>query len=546
MPVSMSAGSPPLTEIRPSVVREAALAAVAAAIVSAVLAWAGPPGVDLAAHVYQRTLFLEHGLTLWNNFWYAGRYSFITYSLLYYPLAALLGIKVLAVSTIAVASLAFSVVAWREWGPSVRWSSRAFSVVWPGIVVSAAFPFALGAALAMLALWAAQARHLRRFALLALLALAASPIAFVLLAVVLTALGIGRRVERRYLIRVALVICGLGLVELTLWRLFPSAGRYPFSGSELAAALVFCAIGGALTCRNERAARIRYLFPLYAAACLASYVVPSGLGENIDRLRFMAIPLAVLVSSLRRWRPLPVSILALGLAVLWNLSPLAANFAQARSDPTATASYWTPAVGYLETHLSANYRVEVVDTVGHWEAVYLPRAGIPLARGWFRQDDFPQNAALYGRLGVHAYTSWLHRLGVGYVVLTSAPPDYSAKAEEDLIRSGRLPLRLVFATAQVRIYAVRSPRPLITGPGRPRVTVLGDSSITIVVTTPGAYRLAVHASPYWHATSGCVTAGSDGMIRLHAVAAGPIRLTFRLNAEGALNAIAGDSSDACR
>jgi len=76
-----------------------------------VLAWAGPPGSDLAAHVYQRALFLHHGFTLWNNFWYAGHYSFISYSVLYYPLAALLGIRVLAVATIAAATLAFAVVA---------------------------------------------------------------------------------------------------------------------------------------------------------------------------------------------------------------------------------------------------------------------------------------------------------------------------------------------------------------------------------------------------------------------------------------------------
>ena len=108
-------------------------------------------------------LFVHDGFELWNNFWYAGRYSFVTYSLLYYPLAALLGIKLLAVATIATAALAFAVVLGREWGPTARWSSRTFAVVWAGIVLSAAFPFALGAALALLALWALQAGARARF-----------------------------------------------------------------------------------------------------------------------------------------------------------------------------------------------------------------------------------------------------------------------------------------------------------------------------------------------------------------------------------------------
>src|SRR5438067_9847565 len=124
--------------------REALLSAAAAASIAALLAWLGPPGTDLAAHAYQRTLFLQHGFTLWNNFWYAGRYSFVTYSVLYYPLAAWLGIRLLAVATIALAASAFTAVAWHEWGPAARWSSRTFALVWAGIVLSAAFPFALG------------------------------------------------------------------------------------------------------------------------------------------------------------------------------------------------------------------------------------------------------------------------------------------------------------------------------------------------------------------------------------------------------------------
>src|SRR6266480_3839400 len=159
--------------------RAETLAAVAAAgALAAVLVWVGPQGTDLAAHAYQRADYIQHGFSLWNNFWYAGRYSFVTYSVLYYPLAALLGIKLLAVATVATAALAFAVVLGRQWGPTARWSSRTFAVVWAGIVLSAAFPFALGIALALLALWAIQTGARGRFALLAALTLAASPVAF--------------------------------------------------------------------------------------------------------------------------------------------------------------------------------------------------------------------------------------------------------------------------------------------------------------------------------------------------------------------------------
>ena len=98
--------------------REAVVSAGVAAFFAALLAWAGPPGTDLAAHVYQRAIFLDHGFTLWNNFWYAGRYSFVTYSLLYYPLAAALGIRLLAVATVATATLAFAVLVLAGVGPA--------------------------------------------------------------------------------------------------------------------------------------------------------------------------------------------------------------------------------------------------------------------------------------------------------------------------------------------------------------------------------------------------------------------------------------------
>src|SRR3978361_2185310 len=106
------------------------LSTAVAASLAAFLLWATPPGIDWAAHAYQRTFLLQHGFQIWKNFWHAGRYSFITYSLIYYPLAALLGIKVLALASIASAAMAFSIVLYRQWGPDSRISSRTFPIPW--------------------------------------------------------------------------------------------------------------------------------------------------------------------------------------------------------------------------------------------------------------------------------------------------------------------------------------------------------------------------------------------------------------------------------
>jgi hypothetical protein len=517
--------------------REALLSAAAAATLAALLVWLGPPGADLAEHAYQRTLFLNEGFAFWNNFWYAGRYSFVTYSLLYYPLAALLGIKLLAVATVSTAALAFAVVVGRQWGPVGRWSSRTFAVVWAGIVLSAAFPFALGAALALLAMWALQARKLGRFAVLAALTVAASPLAFLLLALLLAGFGIARWHDRT-LLAPGLTLAAFGLVEVVLWRLFPG-GRYPFSFAELAAALTFCILGAAVTWRVERARSLRWVFVVYLVACVAAYLIPSALGENVARLRYAAVPVAVLALSLRRWRPLPVCLGVFALAASWNVSPIAGQYLKGSSDPATKAAYWSPAITFLRAHMTPAYRVEAVDTTSHWAAVYLAEAQIPVARGGFRQDDFPQNELLYDDLAPSAYMRWLRELGVRYVVLANAPTDYSARSEAALLRSGHSGLLPVFHTRDLTIFEVPHPTPILTGPVPGTVRSLTATRVVVDLPSSAQYRLAVRFSPFWHAKNACLSRSADGMMMVVPSRPGRLALSFRINAGAALAAVGG-------
>ncbi len=525
--------------------RETLVAAGVAAALAAALAWYGPPGSDFAAHLYQSALFEDRGFGIWNNFWYAGRYSFVTYSLLYYPLAALIGIKLLAVVSIATAALAFGVVATREWGTDARWAIRSFAVVWAGVVLSGAFPFALGIALALLSLWALQTGRLGPFALLTVLVLTASPVAFVLLVVVLAGVALSRSSRGAELALPLAILCAVTSTELILLRLFPAGGRYPFSLPEFAAACVFCGLGILLTWRVRTAGVLRWTYVVYLIACTTAYLVPSGLGENIARLRYAAIPIAILTLSLRRWRPLWLALLALALAVAWNLTPLAGSFVKTSRDAAAEPAYWQPAITFLRANLSPSYRVEAVDTVGHWPAAYLPAAGIPIARGWFRQDDFPRNDVLYADLSRTAYLGWLRSVGVKYVVLPDAPLDYSAKDEGALISSGRSGLVAVFRSAHTTVYAVPSPRSIVTGPGSPRILNLGQTSATLALDRPGRYRVAINWSPYWRTTAGCLSRAADGTVQLTAARSGVVRLDLSINAQGALAALGGDSKPRC-
>jgi hypothetical protein len=526
--------------------REAMLAAGSAASLAALLFWLGPPGNDLAAHVYQRTVFLQDGFQLWNNFWYGGRYAFVTYSVIYYPLAAVFGIKALAVISIATAAAAFAIVVCRQWGPLGRWSSRTFAIVWAGLVISAAFPFALGFALALLSIWALQAGRRWWFGVLAVLTVAASPLAFLLLAIFLAGVGLGMRERGRRLLAPTLIVAAIGLCQFLLTRAFADGGRYPFSMFELVSIMTFCVLGGLLTWRVDHARTIRWFFVAYAAVSLVAFTVSSPLGENIARVRFVALPMTVLILSLRAWRPFPVAALALVLAATWNLSPHAWSYSRSASEHEASQQqYWQPAVNYLTRHLTPSYRVETVDTAGHWAAVYLPRAGIPLTRGWFRQDDFPQNEVLYDELDGPTYLGWLRSLGVKYVVLTDAPTDYSAKREALLIRSGLSGLKSEFRGAHMTIYSVPKPEPIVTGQGMAEMVELAQTHMTLNLASAGNYRIAVRYSPYWTAadSTACVTKGDDGMIRLESPRQGRVTLEFKVKAGRALAAMVGNRPD---
>ena len=207
----------------------------------------------------------------------------------------------------------------------------------------------------------------------------------------------------------------------------------------------------------------------------------------------------------------------------------------------------TPAIGFLRAHLSPSYRVEVVDTTGHWAAAYLAEAHIPMARGGYRQDDFPQNELLYDDLlGPRAYGAWLRRLGVRYVVLTSAPADYSAQAEAALLRSGRSGLLRVLETPRLTIFAVPRPQPILTGRAGGRVVKLTATRVLLDLPQAGDYRLAVRFSPYWHAPGACLVRREDGMTTVSATQAGPLQLSFHVGAARALaTAVTGGRDRVC-
>ncbi len=462
MSATLMSGVRPLTwPFEPTVAwRRAILFGALAGTIGAALLWLGPPGADTAAHVYQRDLFRSEGFVTWDNYWYSGRHVFVTYSWLYYPLASLVGIKLLAALSLAVAAAAVTHLV--RWTPAVL----TFAAVWGLYALSGAYPFMLGVAFALLAL---VSRRWWAFGPLAVLAWAASPLAVLLLAVVL----VGARRWRPLAFVLALIA-----FQIVLAHLYHGRGHFPFPWGELIAALVFAG-GGTIVARSPQ---VRRFFGAYLAFVLLAFAFQSQLGENAARLRYMAIPLSLLAV---RGRPLWVAVPLVALCVSYNLSPLAWNYAKGTDEHADTRAYWAPAIEFLRAHRDPNFRVNALDTVTHWEAVYVPEAGFPITRGWYRQDDFPENEILYSdELNVRKYVRWLHERGVRYVLVPDDRLDHSSK------REALIAAKLHFVTRRGDVSIYETPRPAPIAPGA-EILRLAHESVTLRVSRAGRYPLAI-------------------------------------------------------
>jgi hypothetical protein len=100
-------------------------------------------------------------------------------------------------------------------------------------------------------------------------------------------------------------------------------------------------------------------------------------------------------------------------------------------------------------------------------------------------------------------------------------------------------LTAVLRTRQLTVYAVPSPRPIITGAASARVVALTQQRLRVELSRPGRYRLAIRYSPYWQAHGACITEGRDGMTVLAARRSGLFDLAFDVNAGRVLASLEG-------
>ncbi|MGN6377357.1 MAG: hypothetical protein ACTHNU_00240 [Gaiellales bacterium] len=546
---------PSLMAARRALGRSSVQCTVVGLVVAAAIAVFGPPGVDRPAHLFQTWAYAHAGLQIWNNYWYAGRYQFVTYSLLFYPLASLIGITPLAVGSAGLLSGSFGALARRRWGRTAGAPALVFAVSATAVLmVFGMYPFLTGLALATAGLVAARRASWAVFALFALGSAAASPLAFLMLLVALATrvagdprpLGVLRRYHRH------VVVVGVLLSVAAVWaRVFSSASFYAYAPSDLAIVVAFTAAGLYLTGIRGRAADLRAFFVVYLLLNVGAFLIPSPVGSNAIRLFTIGgAPILWIAARAGRLRSRPQVAVIVACALAVQVAPAVADAYSAGAQPAASPAFWTPVIRFLAAHRRPVSRVEVVATWGHWEAYYLAKDGVSLARGWYRQDDYPENQVLYrgDELTPRAYRKWLHRMGVRYVLLPAGALDYTAQSEAALLRSGRSGLSVVARLPNWTVYGVPHPTALLSAatPGAATLTRVDAADVRIDVRRPGTFLLRIRYTPYWHAPSGvCLSATRDGMTIVRTSVPGDLRLTIDGSITAVETALTGGGDNSC-
>jgi len=529
---------------------EPLVAAAVAGVAAAAVILLAPPGGDEAAHLY-RTMLVRDGVHVWDNLWYGGHYPLLSYSPLYYLLAAPLGNVPVVVAALVASSALFASVVLDEWGAVARWPARTFALLAAGPFFMGTYSYIVGVAVALATLRLLQCGRTGLAVGCGALALGFSPLAFAFLCLTVAAVAIGRRRVRLRTLVVAAGLAAAAGLELAALAVFPRDSVYPFGGWSLVGILTLCTLGAALAHRSPRGDLIAAFFALWALACVAAYVVPSPFGDNLTRLRALVFPLVLLTALLARFRPRPLALAAVAFALAYNVAPYALVAPARASDARASErTFWEPALAFLRAHSSPDHRVEVVPTFDHWEAYWVPRAGFALARGWYRQIDLADNPELYAKpLQPRAYREWLRRLGVRYVLLPDvrlAP--MGAEREARLLRSGEAGLVRVFASRSWEIFRVPAPQPILSGAAPAGIDRLAHDEIAGWTSRAGVYRLSVRYTPYWRAAVGalCLEPTQRGFTLLRAARGGRFHLKLPQEPTTLLRFAFAHNTTACR
>ncbi|MEU5341418.1 hypothetical protein AB0H18_11380 [Streptomyces sp. NPDC020766] len=465
-------------------------------------------GGDLAAQEAWAEFASRHGGSAYSLFWYGGMHT-ANYSLISPYLMAAFGVRTVTVAAGLLAAWLASVLIVRTGirrplGPALL----ASLALWCN-VASGRTTFALGVAFGLAAcVLLTRERRLPLAVAYAALAAMASPVAGLFLVVA----GTGHALVRDRVRAATLIVPPVVVVGATS-LLFPFTGEQLMPAARIWPPVVIGIVVLTLAPRGWRV--LRWGAVVYAAGTVLTYLIPSPVGTNVERLAELFAPAALLAALLavpatstpagaprRGGRHRRVALaMALVFSVGW-VGKKTVDDLQVSTVVPAWAHDTTSVVEALDRLGADRTRVEVVPARNHREATALA-PHVNLARGWNRQLDMERGRLFYdGTFSETTYRGWLDRWAVGFVVLPSGKPDGFAEDEARLVARGTEWLEPVWRDVNWRVYRVRGAVPLVS---RPATVVRADSAAVLVhVPRAGSVTVRVAFSPWLYAEGGCL------------------------------------------
>lgn len=501
---------------------------------------------DMAAQYAWTNFIRAHPSASYNLSWYGGMHP-ASYSILSPYIMAALGVRTTAVIAGTLSATVATVMLLRA-----RVSRPLVPIAWTVFalwcdVVSGRVTFALGIlfALVVVVLLFPAERAVRNRSLRICLTIASamvatmcSPVAGLFLIVVAAALFLNGRRSEAYLLAATPPVV-IGATSL----LFPFYGVQPFNWYFAIIPFSIAVVTGLAVPREWRSVYLGAW--VYALGVALTYVIPSPIGSNVERLALLFGGTVMLMIAMRsRWGTRQALLLWLAFAgvAAWQVTTPIVDQVNT-SAVSATVKNAGPLISELRKVRADRGRVEVVPMRSHWEASGLSPY-VNLARGWNRQADVERNPLFYdGTLTPDTYRDWLRRWSVNYVVLPSVDPDGAGVAEAKIVAAGAPWLHPVWSDAHWKVYRVTGADPLADPPAV--VDEAGPAELKVTMPRPGSVLLRIPWSPVLgiegtkNNKHGCLAPDGD-WTRLYVPAAG----TYRIG--GSYAVIRGTQCDAAQ
>ncbi|MSX02553.1 MAG: hypothetical protein F2813_05260 [Actinobacteria bacterium] len=500
-----------------------------AAALAAVWLLLAPPTPDLAAQVFRATLFRNDGFAVWDSSWYGG-HNLPGYSLLYPPLAAMIGPRLLGALAITASTVLFERLM-RAHFPlrAARWATVWFAFAALGDLMIGRITFALGVTFGLACLLALDRGKGVLAVIGAIACAAASPVAgaFVVLAAFSVMVAQRSRAAAATALAAAATVLAMALG-------FPEGGVQPYPITSTVIPVAATIAVALLAGPTRRPLQIGAW--LYAPVCILASLIPSPLGENVARLGVLCagpLLIALILSRPAPIKHLRVVVMIAAVVACWQLLGPLRETAKGAVDPSTAAVYHQPVIDYFAARGGKPFRVEVPFTRAHWEAAYLA-PHITLARGWSTQLDVKYGALFYNKdkpFSSDEYHRWLKRNAVSYIAVPDAAPDPSSRRELEVIAEQPSWLKPLWSSAHWKVYKVTDSRPLLSGPGE--LVSLGRDRFTIQAHRAAPMVVRVRWTSFFTATEGsaCLAKTPGGWTEVTPVRPGRLSIAARFDVQ---------------